>query len=126
VQVKGELPSTIGPGEAVIGRFTLQGAKSATFALFNGQLPDGLSLSEGGDLTGTVSPAAPLRTYSFTVTGLSAGGEFALGAFAIEVAAPSPEAKGGCSTSLGGLAPWLLLGWAGFRRRRHPQIFEAP
>ncbi len=119
VKIKGNLPAQVERGAAVQGNFTLEGATSGTFGLYDGVLPPGVTLSPKGELSGTVEQEAPARIYSFTVSGLTPTGEVALGAFSMEVTTPGTAVKTGCAAAGSALAPALgLLLLALARRRR--------
>lgn len=93
-----------------------------TFALYAQDLPQGLSLSSDGTVSGTCAPTADARPYVFVLSATDSAGNQALLPYVISVAAST---KSGCSTG-GGTSPLLvalfLLGWAGLRRRRLSRV----
>lgn len=78
------------------------------FSLVSGQLPDGLTLSEDGAITGTVTAQAKRGVSTFIVEGVDAIGTSGLGAFGIEVR-DSVAPQVGCSSAAGGVTGWLWL-----------------
>ncbi len=121
VRVRGTLPASAGQGAFVEGSFSLEGAQTATFTLFDGALPDGLTLSDKGELRGTVSSDAAVRLYSFTVAARSPNGAVALGPFSFEVTSAASGGAKGCSAGGGALAPAALALLLGLKRRRRQQ-----
>lgn len=90
------------------------GTSPYTFALVAGSLPLGLTLSSAGQISGTVSAAAPLGPYTFTIRALDNAHSFNEKAFTIQVranptvggAGGGGGGSGGCST--GEDAAWIL------------------
>jgi hypothetical protein len=118
--LSGELPEMVLRGADVSVAFSASPAvPGARFYLRDGVLPPGLSLTESGLLSGTVSASAVLGTYSFTV-GYGETRETLVGlrSVGLSVVSELPTKKVGCTTVGGGdlLGLWALLGFV--RRRR--------
>lgn len=119
-------PAVIHPGDALNLQVTASGGVGgATYRLYSGVLPPGLSLAEDGTLTGTVEDAdTSVGVYSFLVEARDKGGASGLGAFSLEVVAkPAPVGCGGSATGADvSFLALALTGAAGvlrrFRRRR--------
>lgn len=99
-------PETLFPGDEV--RFTVAatGAASPRFRIYAGRLPAGLSLSEGGEISGVVSDQGSVGVYNFVLEATDGNGASGLGAFTLEVL-ETPR-SGGCGAAPGG-SPLALL-----------------
>ncbi|MFZ5469334.1 MAG: putative Ig domain-containing protein, partial [Myxococcota bacterium] len=119
-QVTGTVPEQLYRGQEVSAALSLAGAQ-ASFGLYSGRLPLGLSLSSEGVVGGTVAEEAQLGVYNFTVLATSVDGSRALAPFTTEVVGGAPP-KGGCGCTGG--PPELASLWAlaalalALRRRR--------
>jgi large repetitive protein len=92
---------------------------TATWLLYSGNLPPGLTLAPNGNITGTVDAHSGIRPYAFAVSAQDDQGNESLLAQVITVQAPAVP-KTGCSTGGGGLIPFGLMGLGlllGRRRR---------
>ena len=96
-------------------------AINATWSLFSGSLPTGLTLDPSGHLGGTCDASATPDTYAFIAQAVDRKGRKGLVAESITVTGPKRDipAKSGCSAASGNVAlfalvPVLLL----LRRRR--------
>lgn len=119
-------PSAVARGEAVDVTLALDPmAEGASFAIYAGALPPGLSLDAAGTVSGTVDSEAPFGVYTFTIAGGLRGSPDVVGAWAIEVSEDAGRGRGrcGCGTFPGSAifaAMWVgvFLG----RKRCKPRI----
>jgi hypothetical protein len=110
-----DVPSAVLPGEPVA--FRLSAPEGTVFSLYAGALPPGLSLSNSGVVSGTVSADAAPGSYDFTVRAIGAAGETGLAPLVLVVAGPWAPSGCHCATSdelVGALLAALML----YRRRR--------
>ncbi len=106
------LPAVVQPGETVMASLTA--GSGATFRRVAGSFPPGVTLSESGEVSGTVAATMSEGVYDFTVEAADASGATGLAAFVIEV---RPASGSGCSVAELGLGV-PLLALAGVLRRR--------
>ncbi|MBX7097252.1 MAG: putative Ig domain-containing protein [Myxococcaceae bacterium] len=102
------LPDVIRPGEEANFSFSSTGVAPATFSVYSGSLPPGLTMSREGVVKGLVPADKSEGSYTFVIEGRDDSGATGLGVFAVDV---RREVKtGGCSAAgnLGGL--WILAG----------------
>jgi subtilase family serine protease len=114
------LPEILRPGDTVDFNFLVTGDLNATFSVFSGVMPKGVSMDAKGHVTGTVDPAGD-GTYNFVVEADDPNGASGLGAFTLSVNAAAKT--GGCSTAPSGALLWLLVAFLpllALRRRARP------
>ncbi len=114
-------PNAIHPGSDVGFSFSYGSGTGGdvTFALFSGELPKGLTLSEKGLVSGKVAEDAPLRRYDFVVSAQDGQGAGGYGPFALEIS-ELPKTKKGCGAADGGelMLPAAVALFAALLRRR--------
>lgn len=107
----------VGSREVVAGKdvqvtFALEGGETAVFRLLSGVLPPGVSLSESGELSGTIPANEGPGLFSFVVEARTAGGTRSVLAWSLEVLTPQKAEGCGCSSSAGASSAPVLWGWA--------------
>ncbi|MHB8872720.1 MAG: CARDB domain-containing protein [Myxococcaceae bacterium] len=116
------IPTGLHPGDTVDFTLTSSGSNIAStrFSLYAGLLPPGLTISEQGQVAGTIAAEASVGVYNFVAQAKDGAGGSGLGAFTLEVSAVSRTA--GCSAVPGTGGFLALLGlvplWLAARRRR--------
>ena len=116
-------PAEIHPGDALNLQVTATGGTGvATYRLYSGALPAGLSLDGDGKLAGTIKDDSAPGSYNFVVEATDVSGGKGMGAFNLEVT-PKPKAVGCTST---GSAPFggslvIALGLLALITRRRSQ-----
>ena len=101
-----DIPSMVRPGDAVAFTITAGAGVSATYRLFSGSLPPGVTLNPDGTVTGTVADADAEGSWAFLVEATDANGATGLGAFGFRVEALAK--KTGCAAAPGVTELWLL------------------
>ncbi len=119
-----QAPGPLSHGDEVDLPLAVSTGAAATWRLHSGALPEGLSLTADGRITGTVAEEARSGLWSFTVRAQTASGQAGVGSLALEVLEP-PVTDVGCSASgagaSGGTLGLVLLGGTlglGLLRRR--------
>lgn len=120
--IHGEGPRAVAAGADLLVTFTVETGVPATFRLASGVLPKGVSLSEGGELSGTVAQDESPRAFNFVIEAVTEPGARAVAPWSVEVLPPVKATGCGCSSSGNGasLAVFGLVAWALATRRRRP------
>lgn len=118
---------SVARGEEVSMELSTAPTREVRWALHGGALPDGLSLSEGGSLSGTVSEEADPGGYDFSVVLEDPEGRLGIAAFSLRVLPEQREGVivhrelgGGCGAarSTSGLGIAMLFSIVPMLRRR--------
>ena len=118
------LPTVVRPGDAAGFSFTTGG--TATYSLYAGALPPGVTLNTDGTVSGSVADTDDaVGSFSFVIEAVDASNASGLGAFGLEV--QREVKKTGCSAAPGTSALWMLLGLVPmvWRKRKLAPMFGA-
>lgn len=110
--------AVIYPGDQATFQIVANGAGTTKFRLYSGALPPGMTIDEGGLVTGTVEDApGAVGVHSYVVEATDVAGARGLGAFSMEIVS-RPVAKGCSSSGTATLSVLALVAVAFVFRRR--------